>query len=317
MITPIKLTFDSKTATDPNISGAKGTRDNPVFNLVPAIENAVGYSVYYVNVPFTYYVIDFTNNIFGLTIDGDDYTCSIEPGTYNAINLKAQIIAAMVDAGYTAAPTEFEIYVDNTDSKLVFYKIGDVALAFTLKFNVNASVAEPFGFDIEDYNSTSGTFKNNAEQTITSHFIKSPRVVNLSGDTPMYLSSDFGGAVYGKVRNQTANNDNIAVWPIEVNYQGTNQLWDTNPLIFNFSKMTISTISLKLRIGNRTKYNSKGIPTDYISLNGEAFQIGIIFYVEASQGVSSYDSMGNATRSLQVTNRSSVARSGNIRGQRF
>lgn len=52
---PVDIVFDSKSALN---------QDNPVFTLDPPLDNVVGMNVQWVSAPFSYYVIDSTNNEF-------------------------------------------------------------------------------------------------------------------------------------------------------------------------------------------------------------------------------------------------------------
>lgn len=67
---PIDIIFDSSKADN-------GDLDNPMFKLSPELDNIVGASVQWVSCPFTYYVIDRTNNAFEVIVqisytDGQD-----------------------------------------------------------------------------------------------------------------------------------------------------------------------------------------------------------------------------------------------------
>ncbi len=305
-ITPIDIIFDSdQVDTSTNVTGV---RDRPIFTLQPAIENCVGVALLYANVPFTYYVIDNTNNHFGLESAGVYYDCTIAPGTYNSVNIASQVIDALARASVPNF-THYAAFVDNTDSKFVMYKTSNVHISFKLDFVTipDNQCFRVLGFEQAIYTSTTATFNDNAENVITNtNNIKSPRVVNLSGPGQMFLASDFGPTIYGKVRNQTSKDALIGFWPVNSNYQGTIEYSREDPPRITMSRTTVSKIQLKLLLGNRTQYAIGDNQVEYLPLNGEAFQVGLRFFVLESEENQSYDSVGNSVISLQNKNRSSV-----------
>jgi hypothetical protein len=305
---PIDVVFDSDEVTTSN--NATGIRDNPTFIIEPPITDCVGVSLLYANVPFTYYVIDNTNNRFNVTITTGGNTatnapCTIAPGTYNSQNIGAQVVNALVagaiaaQAG-SAAITNVDAFVDNTDVKLVVRRLTGALTAgdsFTLNFNVSNSAARVLGFAETTYSSSfsSGLF-DNQEVAIVGHALKSPRVVNLTGPAQMFLYSDFGSALYGKVRNQKATAPLIGFWPINANYTGTIETFRETPMRIPISSSTISKCTLGLLLGNRIRYNNDGVgDVSYLQLNGEAFQVALRFYRLVPLDRPSIDAAGNST----------------------
>lgn len=293
---PIDVVFDS---AEVDTGRAVGTTDNPRFTLLPAIERCVGLSVIYANVPFTYYVIDETNNKFNVTTSGTT-TCTVVPGTYNSINLIPQLLLA-------TNGLNLQFFVDLTTSKLVTYY--NSTSPFTLDFNVTESIADVLGFDKVAYSSVTTGIYDNADALITNSFVQAPRVVNLSGPSQMFLNSDLGSIIYGKVRNQTGNKSLLGFWPVNSNYQGTIDMVRENPPVIKTSAVNISNLNLSLSIGNRTSYGANSSP--YLSLNGEAFQIGIRFWVESDLNTYTSDKVGNAQMTSSNQQRSTVYRDQN------
>lgn len=292
-IKPIDVVFDSG---EVDTGRASGTSDNPRFAMLPAIERCVGISLIYANIPFTYYVIDETNNQFKV----GSTTCSIAPGTYNSVNLIPQL--QLATTGLNLA-----FFVDVTTSKLVSYLT--VAGSFTLDFNVANSCAEVLGFAQTSYASIDPAtvpLYDNADTLLTKQYIQGPRVVNLSGPSQMFVSSDLGSIIYGNVRNQTGNKSLIGFFPVNNNYQGTIDMVRENPPVIKTSPVNVSTVELKLTIGNRTSYGASGL--SYLSLNGEYFQVAIRFWVESDVNEYTTDTIGNAEMTSVNTHRSSIFR---------
>lgn len=59
--TPIDVIFDSS-LLNYNTPGINGSTDFPTFTMNPGIKDVIGMCVLWTNVPFSYYVIDNTNN---------------------------------------------------------------------------------------------------------------------------------------------------------------------------------------------------------------------------------------------------------------
>lgn len=79
---PIDIVFDSKSAAN---------QDNPVFTLDPPLDNIVGMNVQWVSAPFSYYVIDSTNNEFEYLWEYiDDNTAAMYPQSSKIFNFVAR-----------------------------------------------------------------------------------------------------------------------------------------------------------------------------------------------------------------------------------
>lgn len=303
---PIDVVFDSD---EVGISDdVAGTRDTPAFTLNPPITDCVGVALLYANVPFTYYVIDETCNSFRLIYSATNYDCQITPGTYTSQNIEGEIIKAISQGATPLIGAQFKAFVDNTDNNLIIYN--DANVVFQINFNVINSVYRTLGFEQTLYTSTSAQFFDNLEQSITKHFIRSPRVVNLTGPAQMFLNSDLGGNLFGKVRNQTAAQGLLGFWGVNSNYTGTIETFRENPMRIPIGRTNITGVKLKLLLGNRTAYDNgagEGI-VDHVQLNGEAFQVAIRFFRLAAGERITTDSAGNSTTSSTDSSRSSVPR---------
>lgn len=307
-IEPIDVVLDSEEiATSDQVTG---TRDNPSFTINPPITECVGLAVLYASVPFTYYVIDRTCNSFELTYQSTTYTCSMTPGTFNSTNVGGELIAAISRAADSTVAGSFTAYVDTTDNNFVIYNnTAGSGISFTLNFNVLNSVYRTLGFNQSSYSSAATTFYDNSETAITKHRVIAPRVINLTGPGQMYLNSDLGGSLFGKVRNQTAAQGLLGFWPVNSNYTGTIETFRENPIMIPVGKSTITKINLKLLLGNRTEYDvsNTGI-LDHLPLNGESFQVAIRFFRAAAGERTVTDAAGNSTTTSQDSTKSFAPR---------
>ena len=104
----------------------------------------------------------------------------------------------------------------------------------------------------------------------------------------------MGSSVYGSIRNQVSSTPLLGFWPVNSNYQGTIEYTNQESEFFPMSKSNISTIKLWLTIGNRTTYHDGTNTTNYLPLNGEAFQVGLKFYKVVPDEERRLDALGNS-----------------------
>lgn len=301
---PIDIVFDGDQTDISN--QAIGSRDNPTFFISPPITDCIGVSLLYASVPFTYHVIDQTCNAFEFTGDSLGPTiCTLASGTYNSQNFPNAFLAALGAGGFTAS--NYGVEVDNTDMKLTVWRAAGSG-TFTINFNVGNSAFRSLGFMQTSYTSTTTPYFDNNETLRSWQNIRSPRVVNFTGPGQMFLSSDFGSNLFGKVRNQTSNSPLVGFWSVNANYTGTIEANKDNPERIPISKSDVSTVKLKLLLGNRNLYQTpltSGL-VDYLPLNGESFQVALRFYRLISSEKVTNDAMGNSSTTLTNNLKSSV-----------
>lgn len=301
-LVPVEVIFDSITVDD---------LDAPAFTVTPSISDVVGFSLKYANVPFTYYVVDESCNSFIITPSGGaNYTISVESGTYNAVNLITELTKRLQSASVPSY-ANYVFFVDNTDSKLKVYNNSN---AFTLSFVGLSNPANDWmGFSMPTaYASTSGILTDNTDTSVNggsnTNYVSGNRVVNLSGPNLMFLkSSKLGSLAFGTTRTQNLTQPTIGFWPVNSNYQGTITFFKDKPQIVPFTPTTITDVDLKLSIGNRTSYTLNSNTKDYLSLNGEGFQICIIFWKQSDSQNSQYSSnLGDNNLSTSNTTTSQI-----------
>lgn len=305
-LAPVDIIFDSDEVDNGQL--VTGTKDNPVFTLMPSIEDCVGVAVTYANIPFTYYVIDNTNNQFTVEYNAGagnvGRVITLEPGSYNSVSIATQLKAKLL-------PQKFEVFVDSTNSKLVVYDIDSLYTSFRFVFNGTKprALAKILGFSLSQSSVTTGIevaattnpFVDDADQILSVLNLQGAQVINLTGPSQMFLDSDFGSAIFGSVRNQAGNRGLLGFWPVNNNYQGIIEYINPNPEMIPMTSTNVGRLNLSLTIGNRTAYQSTATApaTAYLQLNGEPFQVGLRFWKKTSSGIENNDSLGN--HSIGVT----------------
>jgi hypothetical protein len=193
---PKDVVFDSGSAD----TRSYNSLDKPEFTLLPAIEECVGISLMCAQVPFTYYVIDNTNNKFTITIGnyapyaGNIYEVTLFPGSYSKTSILGMLsyccqsnTVVKLDPEVVATPSDLisvfslDFLIDNSTGQFSIYST-DAALAiacsFTIKFptTLAGSLGAYLGFlNVSQATSATGTLLNNSDQVVTTgHHITSP-----------------------------------------------------------------------------------------------------------------------------------------------
>lgn len=174
------VTFDS-TSTQ-NMSGNRDTIDVNVDRM----ENVTGMGINWTNIPFTWYVIDATNNLFYLRVNALDTVPSMQtttfdillrPGTYNpdtlAQEFKRAVKVASANNGATPVPSvaSWDMFLMPETTRLCIYTSDtNNASGNKVTFEVNfpdAKLAEILGFEsgiwiatTARWNSTTSTLVN-------------------------------------------------------------------------------------------------------------------------------------------------------------
>jgi hypothetical protein len=218
---PKDVVFDSGSADTRSFSSL----DKPEFTLLPAIEECVGLSLMCAQVPFTYWVIDNTNNKFTITINtystntaynGNQYEVTIFPGSYSKTSIIGMISYCcqsntVKKVGATGTNSDLisvfslDFLIDNSTGQFSIYSSNSTvaaAVTFTISFpiNLSGSIGSYLGFlNVSSANSSSGSLLNNSDQVVTTgHHITSPGAINLSGPSYLFLHSEkLSGVIPG------------------------------------------------------------------------------------------------------------------------
>lgn len=315
---PVDVVFDSSVADGTSVADL----DNPTFSLLPAIENCVGISLISAQVPFSYFVVDYTNNQFNVTINnynptpnytGAVYTVSLLPGTYTSNNILPMLAYAIhynttVVVGSGGAGAADDLYTvfdmrfvidDSTSSLLMYLNNATVAAAsgpgaggsefFQISFPTATSIASVIGFtNYPLKKSSKGAIYDNSDTQIgstTLHYVYSPFAINLSGPSYLFLHSEkLAGVCPGAVRNSTTSTDIIASIPVNNNYQGTIEYLNPIAQRIPFTKSNLpSKVDFRWTLGSRTIFDiDNGVRTNYLKLLGQPFLIVMRFYVASA-----------------------------------
>lgn len=319
---------------DSNDPTTDGTRNKPSFNLYPDIPDCVALKLVSASVPFSYNVIDGTNNQFLILKTNDTglfiknfYLCTIKPGTYNSVNLIPELESALATSVSTSGSvvdisSYFTVWVDTTNSLLTFYapQVGGVNVNFYIAFtyisgititgtetrtSIN-SVENILGFTDGSQlfvDAATTTLYDNTETAYTTGtYVTSANSISLTGELSLFLHSNLGSDIHGCVRNATNANDLLAAIPVNNNYQGTIDFNDISDDKIIFSKRTIGTQPLKFywTLGNRTRFKANGVTeTDFLDLKGQGFTLTFKFYRVLETSTNYSQDNGNNTVSAQ------------------
>jgi hypothetical protein len=322
---------------DSSVANAESVvnRDAPSFTLLPPIENVVGMSIISCQVPFSYYVIDYTNNQFIITItgatdggggtnyNGTVYTVTVPIGTYTSTNLPSMLNYCMetssqitktggagsaVDLG---SVIDMKTLIDNTTSQVLFY-VNNTTYSndcpFTISFPT-ASIADVIGFTgVTSKASSSGTVYDNSDLVLAggaTNYLYSTYSVQLSGAPYLYLHSNLASTAFNAVRNSTNAQDIVAAIPVNNNYQGTIEYLNPFPQKITFDRTTINNLNFYWTLGNRTIFNTTSSSTSnikYMELQGQPFFMVVRLYRMAStQNSMVLNSMGDKYTSADST----------------
>lgn len=311
---PVDIVFDSSVAD----GTSQRDLDNPTFSLLPGVENCVGMALLSAQVPFSYYVIDYTCNTFNIRINtsttigggtytNNVYTVSLLPGTYTRNNLKPMLTFCIQNqttlvkgsGGNAGLATDLSLIfdmrfdIDDTTSSLLFYTYNSTVNAINESnlFNVefgNNSVAPYIGFaNTTSKGSVRSAVYDNSDSLVlsNSHNLYSPFAINLSGPSYLFLHSEkLSGAAPGTVRNSSNANDIVAYIPVNNNYQGTIEFLNPIAQRIPFTKCNLpAKIDFRWTLGSRTTFNiDGGTNKNYLQLQGQAFLVVLRFYVASS-----------------------------------
>lgn len=274
-----------------------GSRDLPEMSIVPSIPNVEAMSIVSASIPFTYPVIDATNNTFTIEIPdtpGTTWTVYLVPGTYTITDFITMINNVLLQAFDVTAPFaggvsvsggagivddlvvkyDLKIFQDNAASTITFYTgtTGSAAAsnAFTVSFDKPTGAFTVMGFEQASYTATQETIYTNPSYTnyANVYYVESPFTFNMSGPGFIHVISDLAQIVKDGVVRTSRNTDSILqVVPVNQSYRGTIQFLNPTNEKIHFSKTTISRVQCGLLLGHRSEY-CPGTDYQYYNANG-------------------------------------------------
>lgn len=290
-----------------------GTLDRPSFLLLPAIHNPVAYSINWMVVPFSYYIIDHSNNKIIMeqkqTANNVDswwvFELVLKPGTYTSDNFQDEFKRATQQTSsttfwtltngvktygtvqqpvYPEAPGKFGFFVEKDSARSVFYHETN---QFTLKFVNNWEI---FGYMNDETVTTQSTviYKDGSLLLAGAQLfgIRSPNVVRLLGPTTLTLHSNLPLPQYSRGVNDGQQKMTMTV-PVSGNFGSYMTFAGTGEQIPCSGDEHVTDAEFWLTLGNKKTYyeyesnspvQSPVSTSDQLPLNGEQFTVSIRFY---------------------------------------
>jgi hypothetical protein len=153
---PLDIIFDSTIATN-------GDRDNPRFQMNPPLENVVGYSVMWSNIPFSYFTIDNMNNTFEVILGfgnpmagyvddpsaANPHTIVIKPGTYDGQSFCDELARAFAQSSLPNG-IRFGAFLEKGSARLVIYSRANTLQPEAVGDLTWPSNYQPYGIKIDN-----------------------------------------------------------------------------------------------------------------------------------------------------------------------
>jgi hypothetical protein len=275
--------FDSRIGR-PEASGDAIDRDNPTFYIDP-LYGVQSIQVLWVNVPFSFWVIDNLNNRFQmLWRDAPDLTgpsilnpatnntwvdLYLTPGTYTPAGFQQEFRRAVSTGNFFTSDTapnvikEVNVQFNNGNGRMVFYHTIAQNMEFRLRFPTS-ELAEMLGFrkysaEVGDYISGEGPVWKDGVPVIGGNipYIASERTVKLIGVPRLNLHGSLSGDI-GKVGgmtrvNQNAGSDRLVSFPINGVF-GSYLYYQVPSQPIESSSEVIDQVSFYLTHGDRKQY---------------------------------------------------------------
>jgi len=275
-----------------------GSRDTPLFNLVPSVRNAEAMAIMAVTIPFSYFVIDATNNTIQVTLPAvadSVYTIYLVNGTYTVaefVTMFNSVINIEYDStkpynggvsvtGGTgqwddlyALGDGMKAFVYGTTNIITIYT-GDTATGnntfdFDLDFTGATSAYQSMGFRQTTYGASQATIYTDSDTTITNvYYVEAPFTVSMTGPGYIYIQSDLAAQVKdGACRTERTTASILTAIRVNNNYTGMISYVNSYPQPLFFSKSDLTKVQLSLQLGARTSY-CPGFDSSYYSSTGQ------------------------------------------------
>ena len=277
-----------------NVRGGSSTTDWPLFTIGVPLPNVVGMKILEVIIPFSYYVINSSNNTFTLTetVGAVSQTVTLAVGNYNSTSiltaLNTSLDAASVAGGNSFTYTSSFSTVTN---KLSISKTGAGEFAFVFGTSTDTGETNPrlwLGF-------------NAGTSTSSSSLLTASIVLGITGPDYLYINSTSHGQYVSMYLPQTFGvsatgiGNEMAKIPVNVNPGGVITWTDPCPeLWYKVDLASFGTIDFYLQMGNTT--------VKPLSLNGRPFQIklGLLLAVNDQITIQSGATHGGVTKRFRL-----------------
>lgn len=281
------------------------TVDNPKF-FIRNLDNVVGVSIAWVSIPFTFYMVDNTNNTFQLragtaaTINAAAWgTYYLKPGTYSSQTFPLEFQRVILSGVASENNGTWVTYVDPVSSRYTMYNtlLDTSTETAQIRFNGNTSLAKMLGFDANTTYQTvvvpthyvDGKAVNNGAAT---HVLIAPQQVYFVPPTIDLHSIRLSGAV--TCQRDPGNEDTkVLTIPVLGNFTSQIQFQPSMGMIPTPSRLTFTDMDFGLRLPDRDTYSVGSVdpnptpapPTNtYLSLNNVPFQVCVRFFRDLGYG---------------------------------
>lgn len=223
-----------------------GTNENFEIKLSKSIERVKNIDIVSVEVPWTFYVLNSTNNVLSFTVGATPHSITVSPGNYDAITF-VQLIQQLMNA----TASGFSVAWSSTNYKITFSN----ASSFNIIYSTS-TISSLIGLTADSGATTSFTCQG---------------VINLSGPNYIYIKSTV--LVQPKVRLPFVSSDeSTTLYKVQVSTGPGTTLIEKNlfPIPIRYgTRQTIQQFDLRLT-------DSDGVTLD---LNGQRWSMTIIFSV--------------------------------------
>lgn len=296
---PVTVTFDTLLRDDGSTN-----YDRYTFTVNPALENVVGVQVQECNIPYSYYTIDRLCNSFAIiTTDAlavsTEYTVYLRPGTYNPDTLEFEMKRAIGTVSGLRDAADYVVFMEPATARLVIYNPTlDTTLAgenFAIRVD-NADLASILGFAAgTTYTASteqvwrSGAVVDTANTNDVAYVVRAPGLCNLTYSPRIEVHSQILSgllAPFSRLHNNVGTM--IQSMPVTSNFTSFLYYLPGSQMLTLNDTVRVDTVDLYLRLPGRSLYaanssspqNNDYIETNYLPLNGEGFQIKMVFYVD-------------------------------------
>lgn len=265
-----------------------GTNDEPAFTISPPLQNVLAIKVVSVQIPFSYYVFNSTNNTFSLNIESTQQLVTIPPGNYTS----SQLAAALQEALNLAYPAgQFTITFLPTTQQLLFRATKPFWFEFLLDDDKPYNTAQAMlGFD-------TSTASSITVSTGTLYELKAPGVCLVTGPNYLVLTGSPATRIARSMRlngSTSAHPTPLAIIPVNANPWDIIEYTDATPgYAIDMADGLLQHIQLGL------VYGGTNVP---VTLNGAPWKVFLQILTERETSVSHYGLVGAGDYAL---NRSS------------
>ena len=268
-----EFSFDSLDASA-TANSTYASTDTPLFMMDRLVTSVAAMKILEVQIPFTYYVYNSTNNTFTLTANGHaPVTVTIPVGNYTVSELATVFGAALNLVGATT----YTVTYSDTTAKYTITDTANVPFTFTFGASpVSPSILLGFAEGVSATSTSDGTHQ----------ILVAPNVSLLTGPNYLYLNSNTMGQMFSlflpegaRYLNNGTRGPQMAKIPVNVQPNGIIYWTDPCPdYWFDMENLSnLASIDFYLTLGNNSSV---------VRLNGLSFSIKLGMLLNETDTVS-------------------------------